>query len=123
MYIKEQTKITKEGKIVVHPTPSPLVIRDFIEQMEDRGFELFVYCIKDLESSMNDDDALDADLYGTIDFSNGYTEDDMISSLEGYLMDFPPSERVNFALRLMNTILSDAAVPEQYEDEDEDYDL
>jgi hypothetical protein len=121
MYIKEQTKITKDGKVVVEETPSPVVVRDFIEQMEGRGYELFVYCIKDsLSPEELKDDTEDLDLYGAIDFSNGYTEEDMITALQGYLMDFPASERVNFALRLMNTILSEAALPEEYYDEDED---
>jgi hypothetical protein len=120
MYIKEQTKITKGGKIIVEPTPSPVVVRDFIEQMEERGFELFVYCLKDLDRVPDNEDLEDHDIYGTIDYSNAYTEDDMIGAIEGYLMGFPASERVNFALRMMNMILSDAAVPDQYEDEDED---
>ena len=120
MYIKEQTKITKDGKVVVKETPAPVVIRDFIEQMEDRGYEMFVYAVKDLNAESPDqDDIDDYDMYGCIDYSNAYMEDDMINALEGYLIDFPPSERVNFAIRMMNTILSDAALPDNFSEEED----
>lgn len=125
MYLKEYTKITNDGELIINSTSTSKLIKDFVEQMTDRGNTVLVYSFNPEEEppileTENDDFFDGAHLYHSDDM------DDVLLThiIEKFLLHYPRADRINFAVRLMTTLLADSVIGDDdyaFEDDDDEY--
>lgn len=116
MQLKEYPEVTKEGETVIPKTSSHDLIRDFSEQMFNRGNVNMVF--------FNDPsiDPEDGEYPSGAAWSPDFTPTDMVNLVVTYAnMSLDPRQKLLFSTQIQNAILTEAMNDEYDYEIDEEY--
>jgi hypothetical protein len=143
MYIPEYRRIQKDGKTIVSESSDHNLVENFVEQMQNRGLTCFCAFVDRNKAKENDKlineiiaeqqargEHPDSEEYiiadnqiippGLVDWSEGFTDEDMMEIVMSYTSKMPKRMRLKFISMLSTMMMNEVIYSEPLVMDDED---